>query len=310
MASKFFGRTGAWLFLTLSVVALAACSRPRGAEDEATQDAATQDGATEDGATEDGAAPDGEARVEICNGGSEIRLAFQVGGGGPARAGEAMLAENGWQFLLVDGNCVAWVSESSSDPLVRAVLSADDAAQLSATLKVSTWNQITPAVGGCPDAPGYGFRFGEQRLSGASPCGAATRSAWSDLIAAAGEQLHHVAQLGQSWDGDLRYLVLEEDNRTDSRPAVSWPLGTAVETLALAAEQSFNHRPGGSRRATGEDAAKLRAIRTTAASATSIYGIGYDFTRVMDANGGTYQLYIRDALPFEGDDGLVPPGVF
>lgn len=301
---------------TLALVAFAACSRPWGAEDAASQDAATQDNATQDAATrddattQDAATRDGEPTAEICNGNSEIQLSFRVGGGGPALPGEAMMAENGWQFLLVDGNCVAWVSESSSDPLVRTVLSPDDAAQLSATLSPSTWNRITPAPGGCSDAPGYAFRFGEQRLYGDSPCGTATRSAWGDLIAAAGEQLHHLAALGQSWDGDLRYLVLAEENRTDSRPPVSWPLGTALETLALAPEQAFNYRPGGSRRATGEDASKLRAIRTTAASAMASYGIEYNFTRVMDANGGTYQLYIRDALPFEADDGLVPPGVF
>src|SRR3954469_19811967 len=51
---------------------------------------------------------DGAASVRICDGSSDVRLAIQVGGGGQAAPGQSMLAENGWEFLLVDGSCVGW----------------------------------------------------------------------------------------------------------------------------------------------------------------------------------------------------------
>jgi len=294
MTPKSCGRDVAWL-PTLLLPALVACSQSLQAQDMGAQDAGTQDG---------------ETTVELCNGSSDIRLAFRVGGGGPAAAGQSMLAENGWQFLLVDGTCVAWVLEDSNNRLIRTVLSSDDEAKLAVALQLSDWNRITPATGGCPDAPGYSFRFGDQRLSGGDPCGVSGRNVWTELIAAAAEQLHHLAAAGEPWAGDLRYLAIQEETRNDSRPAVGWPLTTSLETIALSPEQAFSYRPGGSRRATGDDASKLRAIRTTAASAMSSYGVSYDFTRLAGEDGKTYQLYVRDALPFEGDDGLVPPGVF
>lgn len=34
------------------------------------------------------------------------------------------------------------------------------------------------------------------------------------------------------------------------------------------------------------------------------------FVPVVDASHKRYELYVRDASPFEGDDGLIPLGVF
>jgi hypothetical protein len=220
-----------------------------------------------------------------------------------------MLAENGWRFLLVDGSCVAWVLKDSNERLVRTVLSADAEAQLATALNLSAWSRITPPAGGCADGPGVSYRLGQQRLSGAG-CGVDPQSTWGQLTAAADAQIDRLATSGEPWAGDVRYLVLQESTPSDSRPPVAWPLGTALETIALAADQAFTYRPGGSLRATGDDASKIRAIRTTAANGTSTSGIAYDFTRVTDPNGGTYQLYVRDSLPLEQDDGLVPAGVF
>jgi len=253
--------------------------------------------------------PDGATAAGICDGSAAVRLAIQVSGGGPALPGNTMLSENGWRFLLVDGTCTVWVLKAFGDALVREALSADAEAQLATALKLSTWDRIAPPTGSCPDAAGLSFRFDEQRLSSSS-CDFARDSPWGQLAAAADEQLDGFAAAGEVWAGDLRYLVLQESTPTDSRPPVAWPLDTAVEPLALDADQAFGYRAGGSLRATGDEAAKLRVIRTTAAAATATYGVPYDFTRVMDARGGTYQLYIRDALPFEQDNGLVPPGVF
>lgn len=260
-------------------------------------------------ATPDAATPDAGTTPGICDGSPDLRLAFQVSGGGPTAPGETMLSENGWRFLLVDGTCQAWVLKDSSGPLVRTVLSPDDEAQLATALELSAWNGITPPPGGCPDANGTSFRFRDQRLSGV-PCGADPASAWAQLNTAADAQLDRLAASGTAWAGDLRYVVLRESSPNDPRPPVAWPLATPLATIVRDLNQGSGYRRGDSLRATGDDASKLRAIRTTAAGASSTYGVVYDFTRVSDAEGATYQLYVRDALPFEQDDGLVPPGVF
>ncbi|HEY8927176.1 MAG TPA: hypothetical protein VIU64_22490 [Polyangia bacterium] len=219
-----------------------------------------------------------------------------------------MLGENGWEFLLVDGGCVGWVLPSSGQPLVRTVLSADDERQLATSLKLSTWSAIVPPADGCADGPTNSFRFGEQRLIG-SGCGSDAQSTWGQLNAAFSAQLERLASLGQLWGGDLHYLVLPEQNQTDPRPAVPWPLDTALSTVALPEDQLFNYHPGMSQRATGDDATKLRAIRTTS-NIPSSDGLTHDFTRITDGSRTNYQLYIRDALPLEQENGLLPPSIF
>jgi hypothetical protein len=219
-----------------------------------------------------------------------------------------MLAENGWEFLLVEGSCVAWALPGSGEPLVRTLLSTDDERQLVASLQLSTWSTIVPTIGGCFDGPTNSYRFGEQRLTG-SGCGGEGHSAWSDLNAAFSAQVERLASLGQPWGGDLRYLVLPEQSQNDPRAAVPWPLASSLGAVALPEDQLFNYRAGMSRRATGDDATKLRAIRTTSNTPSSD-GLTHDFTRVTDASGTNYQLYLRDALPLEQDNGLLPPSIF
>jgi hypothetical protein len=34
------------------------------------------------------------------------------------------------------------------------------------------------------------------------------------------------------------------------------------------------------------------------------------FIPVLDDHGARFELYVRDASPFEGDDGVIPAGVF
>jgi len=221
-----------------------------------------------------------------------------------------MLAENGWEFLLVDGSCVGWVLGASGQPLVRTLLSADDERQLGDALHLSTWSAIVPTIGGCADGPTNSYRFGEQRLTG-SGCGGDgdAHSAWAELNAAFSTQLERLAPLGQPWGGDLHYLVLPEQSQNDPRAAVPWPLATSLSAVALPEDQLFNYRAGMSRRATGDDATKLRAIRTTSNTPSSD-GLTHDFTRVTDAGGANYQLYLRDALPFEQENGLLPASIF
>ena len=103
--------------------------------------------------------------------------------------------------------------------------------------------------------------------------------------------------------------VLPEQSQNDPRAPVAWPLDTPLSTVAVPEEQLFDYRPRMSRRATGDDATKLRTIRTTS-NLPSSDGLTHDFTRITATSAANYQLYIRDALPREQENGLLPASLF
>src|SRR5438477_3610937 len=65
----------------------------------------------------DGGATDASSVVTLCDGSDAVRLAARVSGGGPIPFGQSMLTENGWQYLVVNGRCDAWILRNSSRPL-------------------------------------------------------------------------------------------------------------------------------------------------------------------------------------------------
>ena len=236
----------------------------------------------------------------ICTGEPGVRLAVRLVGGGPAPQGQAMQGENGWRLLMVNGSCHAWALDDAAGRLWQTDLTAQAEARLVEGLKVSTWGALVSTNLSCPDAPGLSLRLAELRRHG-SPCGGG--ASWEDLGSAASLQISSVAEAGTIVDGDLRYLVIEEQVKNDTRAAVAWPLATSLASLAT---DGINYQRGNSLKASGAEAIKLAAIRTIPDTG----GVYYGFTRVTDGDGKTYQLYIRDALPFEQENGLVPDGTF
>jgi hypothetical protein len=257
---------------------------------------------------EDGA---NTAAVSICDGSGGVRLAVVIGGGGPAMPGTAMLSENGWRFLLVDGSCVAWILTSDNEPLRTLTVSGVEEQRLASALRLSNWTPFAGRHGGgCADAPGITYRFDRQRIDGAV-CGLADDDPIQQLNAAFDTQVEELAATATAVSGDMRYLVLPDPGIGvgGNRATVPWPLDVPIESVALTEQQAFQYMRGGSRRATGVDASRLRAIRTTALNAAATDGIVYDFTPVAAPNGVLYQLFARDSVPLENDNGLLPPDI-
>jgi hypothetical protein len=221
-----------------------------------------------------------------------------------------MLAENGWQFLLVDARCHAWLLPGDNDELLQLTLSTTQEDRLTRGLKLGSWREIAAPAGGCPDAPGVTFRLDQQRLSG-SACGATAGSAWSDLNVAFRAQLDALAPVATPAGGDVRYLLIDDDGSLgsiDGRAPVPWPLAIPAATAAISAQSAFQYQAGHGRLATGSDASALRAIRTT--SKTGGAAGSPDSTPVVDAGGARYRLFIRDEAPQAGADGLIVDGTF
>lgn len=244
----------------------------------------------------------------ICDGSSGVRLAVVVAGGGPILPGMAMLAENGWSFLLVDGSCNAWILTTHNDPLRTLVLSHDREQRLASQLRLSEWKTLEGShAGGCPDAPGISYRFDSAPIYG-SECGLSPGDPLQDLNTAFNAQIVELAAAATAVSGDMRYLLLPDLGKADgvARTSVPWPLDVPAESVALTQDQAFRYTPGGSLRATGLDASRLRAIRTTMLNGSAGNGSVNDFTYVMSTNGNVYQLFARDSVPFEMDNGLLP----
>jgi hypothetical protein len=254
--------------------------------------------------------------LPLCHrtGGAEIRFAARIAGGGPIPPGTSMLIENGWQFLLVDDSCRAWILPGDHDALVQLTLSPTQEARLTEALKLGAWSAIAPPAGGCTDATETSFRLDQERLSGSS-CGAPPGSAWSTLNAALQTQLGALGAAGTPLAGDVRYLLVEDDGSSknvDSRAPVLWPLSAPAPTVAISAAALFQYRAGDSRLATASDAAALRVIRTSSQNGTLAGGAGtvFDYSPVTDPQGILYRLFIRDEVPSAGPGGIFPAGMF
>jgi len=248
----------------------------------------------------------------ICDGSGGVRLAVVVGGGGPAEPGIAMLAENGWRFLLVDGACNAWILTTQDDPLRTLVLSRAQEQRLASQLRLSEWKALEGShAGGCLDAPGIGYRFDSSRIYG-SECGLSPGDPLRDLNTAFDAQIVELASAATPVSGDMRYLLLPDVGPAGGagRAPVPWPLVVTPESIALSQEQAVQYNPGSSLRATGLDATRLRAIRAMRLNGSSGNGPVNDFAYVVSTGGIVYQLFARDSVPFEMENGLLPAGTF
>ena len=270
------------------------------------------------GSTELGAgASSATGAVDVCDGSAGPRLAARVAGGGPSEAGREMLAENGWEYLIVTGACEAWVLPSVSQPLRHLTLSSEQESALVRDLRVGAWSALsarTPPAGGCSDAPSLTYRFDQVRY--VSPgCGVDPKDEFALVDAALDPKLQQMAGAGVAADGDVRYLLVEGDGSTGLdylyKSPATWPLAAAPTAVAVTRAQLFvPPLVGRSRRASGDDARGLRALRDDFLSGRIGNMMYADFIPIVTADGQRFELYVRDATPFEGADGLIGPGVF
>jgi len=100
--------------------------------------------------------------------------------------------------------------------------------------------------------------------------------------------------------------VLPEQSQNDPRAPVAWPLDTPLSTVAVPEEQLFDYRPRMSRRATGDDATKLRTIRTTS-NLPSSDGLTHDFTRITATSAANYSSTSATRSPSNKKTASSPP---
>jgi hypothetical protein len=249
------------------------------------------------------------AVVEICDGSARVRLAALTGGGGLVHPGVYVLSENGWHYLLVSGQCEAWVLKEPTASLRHVVLSREQARLLARGFRLGEWSSITPAFGGCSDAPNVRFHFDKDEII-AGPCGLKPEHPVSVMDAAFRMQTETLYAAGSAAEWDVRYWLAVEPTPPQSsdayyRNAPPWPLSSSPDAVAISFAELSRYQRGVSRHASAEEASTLRALRTSWLE-RAIGWRGSGFIPIVGADGARFQLYVRDSSPWETASGLHP----
>jgi len=257
----------------------------------------------------DGGSTDSDSGVEICDGSAGVRVAATSGGGGLVPPWLNMIGENGFAYLLVSGQCEAWVLKEAEAPLRHLMLSREQARALSRDFRLGEWSSIPPAMGGCADASAVSFRFENNRLSGV-PCGLPAGHPLREMSTAFFAQIANLSISAVDAEGDARYVLAAEDPdapRTGDayRDAPPWPLPFSPDSVAVSLKDFYSYRRGTSRRAIMEEASQLRALRRLWLEG-KIGSKMIFFIPIAETDGARFQLYVRDSSPWENASGLLP----
>jgi hypothetical protein len=219
-----------------------------------------------------------------------------------------MLSENGWHYLLVSGQCEAWVLKDYATPLRHLMLSPEQAKSLARDLRLGEWSSFPPAMRGCPDGSTVIFRFAKDRVHGI-PCGLDPDHPVRGMSTALFAQIGNLYAAGAAFEGDVRF-ILGVDEPSAPRPtdhyrdAPLWPLSTSPESIALSTNDLQSYRRGTSRHASGDEATLLRALRTSWLEGTIGSKLS-EFIPIVGADGARFHLYLRDSCPWENASGIL-----
>ena len=206
-------------------------------------------------------------------------------------SGHELLRANGSDFLYVAGDCTFYARPSARvtpwEPVHTGVLTPDELDAINGELLTQPW----PAFLGAAGDPGpfldatAPFMFRDSvRVDCGGDCGAAASARaraeeWMTRLYARGEPLEAAV-----------WLVAYRGSEGTGGPPI--PVSLALD-LATATVDPV--------RVTGEDAATLRAARTTAMARPEF---SEHLPVVLD--GVEWSLHLRDALPLEDESGRVP----
>lgn len=284
--------------------------------DDTDTDGATDSGSGSGSETVDPDSTGGdEGWAQICDGSDELRLAMVLGGGGSVE--NEIERELGFYYLYVLGTCEYFALPADAGaPWPDAhtgVLELDTEEQLSraldyghladiagtwdtagladgGTLSVSDGVHTVACYGGCEDGP-------EAAQALWSELG------WIDVLWAEGEPMQ----------GPMRVSVIGwADSIIDELP-VQWPL--SAEPWSLAVDGDTDPAPEAGDTILIEDPVDVATLRELRAqyrddelpdgvpNALTAYG---HLTFTDDGGQDVFQLWMRDALPIEDEQGLIP----
>lgn len=248
----------------------------------------------------------------LCDGDGEIALAVAFRGGSNVEPGAQLMTELGRWYLYVTGTCDYWVLPPPSDsqfwPRARGgTLSVDAAAALVAELSFQRWEEYA----GCywsagSEGVGYEWRDTATAIFCDGDCTAAP-----DVVQSMNNQ--SALTISQIWagadDGSLSDSVriavplgyVDMDPNYVDPLAVPWPLAWPLETVAkvvLPGELGIGTLI--------EDPDDVEALRALAAQGENVLDVRGALVFQDGPGAPVYSLWLRDSIPFENTEGLIP----
>jgi hypothetical protein len=248
---------------------------------------------------------DEELRESVCDGSQDLRLAwFLSNAGGQLRT--PFQVELGFSYLYVRGDCHYWVSTSGFESH-HGVLDADQETALAELVHYDDWEGLTQLWEdpGWDDVPlmVVDDGHGEFSIGCLGECPVAPEPV-RDMQAAYRDELESMAEVGERSTGPMRLLaarVPDGDPVPDPMFVVPW---TVDLDLASVAVDMIDMEYAGMSALVDDPTtlAQLHAFSDEHADALEQFSDFY----VEVEPGVVYELYLRDAVPFEGEDGLIP----
>ncbi len=256
----------------------------------------------------------GEPLRKICDGTSGIRLAYQQLPKGSLGMGQALLFQNG-RYLFVDGQCHYWVfgtkdlqpfwQETRSGTLTEAQEEA-----LGAALDYPHWSSATAFQSGCDMPEEWLWGDGVFRVV-AGACHSPSMGPYEELLAEAKAARGWIDTLwtsGAPVGGPVRLRVVRQPaDVPNNRPKVSWPLQIDIESVAidLATDINLSLEDPGYLVDADPGISVLRSYREQLLAGSLSEFVGQELIISIEANGAVYNLFFRDTVPYEDDQGLL-----
>lgn len=228
-------------------------------------------------------------------------------------AGHQVLVENGFEHLFVDGECKYWVKGSATEssdawaPIRTGMIDAGELADLEATLHWPEWAAQSGihTETGAADAATHLFHDPASMFGCVGRC----EDAPSDI-----RRIKSGARdvLGRLWadpdsvnvEGPGRVIVveLEPDLPLVYPTILEWPLERSPSALAISRAEAAELDYGRGVVLDREEATVMRRLRDEFRAGD--YGTFHDVMPFRH-DGIVYQVFFRDVVPYEGDDGLL-----
>ncbi|RAL20084.1 hypothetical protein DL240_18820 [Lujinxingia litoralis] len=221
---------------------------------------------------------------------------------------DRLMNEHGYDFLMIDGECNYWSYETSGymAPVVSGSLTEEQAAAISADLSVNDWVNYDDDFYQQPEyahASVHVFWSPDSSFSCSADC---TR--WfgnqdaTEIRENARQWLQELNESGESNPQAFRIMVIEAPHELhfDAPPV---PVGFDLQSYVFSEEEYGRYCEGDSHYVTGEVAVELARLREDFIN--GMYGSGRFGIAMEDEDGKVYEVYLRDALPQEDENGLI-----
>jgi len=263
------------------------------------------------------------ATEAICNGDPGIRFAYRtMSSAGRVQALQRPIWENGGDYIYIDGECRYWVrqladppgdgtpwpnnAEQLIGPSYTGVLTPELAQRFERDLLFGAWDDLdrTSFRSGGADLPTIQL-VGDGKFFVCIGRDCNDNSTAKELVSAALRWTIELRSLGVPLDGPMRGLVVRYESPTgivpQGEPVPIDQLGFLETAVPLGESESLGY--GGYPLVPEAELEMWRALRAGVIARDPWW---YHIT-VSDPSGAIFYVNVRDVLPFEGDDGLVPP---